>query len=202
MGKNNIDITANEFSNFLDIKNNILYTKDNKIFGYLRIYPSNMELNTKAENEALTSILVANFKGDNQNMSYISLPREVDNDKQKLFLENKYMQEIDNIKKKQILSIMLKHAIELSSNHENYEHQIFLKVWMDVKDSNADLYLEEQELKRRLYYYQQFYTAVKIKTQILDDVEILKICNLFNNGIQATNEYIQDIRYTEHTTLR
>lgn len=39
-------ITANDFVDVKDIKGMFLYTKSNKIFSYLRIYPFNLDLLT------------------------------------------------------------------------------------------------------------------------------------------------------------
>ena len=36
--------TANEFVNVKDIKGNFLYTKDDYIFGYVRLYQFNLDL--------------------------------------------------------------------------------------------------------------------------------------------------------------
>ena len=41
--------TANEFVNVKDIKGNFLYTKDDYIFGYVRLYQFNLDLLSREE---------------------------------------------------------------------------------------------------------------------------------------------------------
>ena len=57
-------ITANDFVDVKDIKGMFLYTKSNKIFCYLRIYPFNLDLLTTEDRRNLTNRLAAAFDGD------------------------------------------------------------------------------------------------------------------------------------------
>jgi len=50
-------ITANDFVDVKDIKGMFLYTKSNKIFSYLRIYPFNLDLLTTEDRRNLTNRL-------------------------------------------------------------------------------------------------------------------------------------------------
>lgn len=54
-------ITANDFVDVKDIKGMFLYTKSNKIFSYLRIYPFNLDLLTTEDRRNLTNRLAAAF---------------------------------------------------------------------------------------------------------------------------------------------
>ena len=54
-------ITVNEFVDVKDIKGMFLYTKSNKIFSYLRIYPFNLDLLTTEDRRNLTNRLAAAF---------------------------------------------------------------------------------------------------------------------------------------------
>ena len=73
-------ITANDFVDVKDIKGMFLYTKSNKIFSYLRIYPFNLDLLTTEDRRNLTNRLAAAFDGDRKNFMYCTLPRELDLD--------------------------------------------------------------------------------------------------------------------------
>lgn len=198
MKKEEQKLIANEFTNVKTIKNNLLYSKDDYIFGYIRIYPANFELLTEAENEGICNNLVSTFKGDTQDFVYFTLPREVDIDSYKNYLEKKYMSELVSRKRKFLLNDMITHAVEMSSNHENFEHQHFIKLWREYKDG----YQEEQELRSKLLDFKQRYSAIKVRTEILEDIEIMKVCNLFANGVQAAHESIDSLYYTPHTTLK
>jgi len=54
-------ITANDFVDVKDIKGMFLYTKSNKIFSYLRIYPFNLDLLTTEDRRNLTNRLAGAF---------------------------------------------------------------------------------------------------------------------------------------------
>lgn len=192
--------TTRELVDVKDIRNGLLYTNSGYMFGYLRIYPTNLNLKTPSEMRALTERLCAHVKGEYVQQAYLSLPREVDIERQKKYLERIYREEMSNLQRKRILKIMLDHAIELSSSHENFEHQHFLKFWK--KREGRDGYLEERELKKKMADWEQYYREIGIKSHILEDSEILMICNLFANGIQATHTPIKNLRYEPHTLLR
>ena len=80
-------ITANDFVDVKDIKGMFLYTKSNKIFSYLRIYPFNLDLLTTEDRRNLTNRLAAPFHGGRQNIILYTLPRELDVDGYKIFFK-------------------------------------------------------------------------------------------------------------------
>ena len=100
MKKKNISesvvFTANEFVNVKEIHDIFLYTKDNYIFCYLRIYPFNLDLLAEEERESIASRLAAAFDGDRKDFCYCTLPRELDLDKYKNFLKQKRMEEMES----------------------------------------------------------------------------------------------------------
>lgn len=196
-------MTANKFTNVKDIKNNILYTKDDYIMGYLRIYPYNIDLLSEEDKKSKTNQLTAQFKGNDLNFTIFSLPREVDIDNYKSFLERKYQEEVVYQNKKLILSLMIRRAIELSTLSENYEHQIFLKVWKKNESGARKELLIENEIRSFLNDLKQYYASVKIQCEILEENKILELCNLFANGIKEVQiPSNQSISYTPHTILR
>lgn len=195
--------TANEFTNVKDIRNNILYTKDDYLFGYLRIYPYNIDLLSEEDKRSKTNQLTAQFKGNDLKFTIFSLPREVDIDNYKSFLENKYQEEIIYQNKKLILSQMIRRSIELSTLSENYEHQLFLKVWRKNESGSRKEHIVENEIRNFLYDIKQYYASVKIQCEVLDESKILELCNLFANGIKEVQNFTdQSIFYTPHTLIK
>ena len=142
-------ITANDFVDVKDIKGMFLYTKSNKIFCYLRIYPFNLDLLTTEDRRNLTNRLAAAFDGDRKNFMYCTLPRELDLDGYKIFLKEK-RQAAETLGKKRIIDELIKKATDLTSSTENYEHQHFYKFWVNVNDATTSQ--AEIELSSNLPY--------------------------------------------------
>lgn len=188
--------TANEFTNVKDIKGSFLYSKDGYLFGYLRVYPYNLELLSKEERRIKTQNLSLSFDGDRREFDYCAFPREIDLDDYKNYLKRQYQEELSDIGKRQILAIMIKEAAELSTSGENYEHQHFIKLWARTGKNINDT---RHELTARLEEFMQRYEAAGINTEILGETEIIKLCNLFTNSQQVS--YMTGIDNTVYTPM-
>jgi hypothetical protein len=175
--------TANEITNVKDIKGNFLYSKEEYIFGYLRVYPYNLELLSKEERRIKTQNLSLSFEGDRRAFDYVALPREVDLDDYKNYLKRKHQEELSNYGKRQILGIMIREAGILSSSGENYEHHHFFKLWAKVGKNINDT---KNELMARMEEFKQRYASAAIETEILGETEIFKLCNLYTNNQQIS----------------
>lgn len=181
--ESNREQTANEITNVKDIKGNFLYSKDDYIFGYLRVYSYNLELLSRVDRRIKTQNLSLSFEGDRKEFDYYALPREVDLDDYKNYLKRKHQEELKNYGKRQILAIMIKEAGVLSSSGENYEHHHFFKLWARIGKNINDT---KNELMTRLEEFQQRYATAGIQAEILDETEIFKLCNLFTNSQQIS----------------
>jgi len=176
-------LTANQFTNVKDIKKNFLYSKDEYLFGYLRVYPYNLDLFDKEERRIRTQNLSLSFEGDRKEFGYCALPRELDLDDYKNYLKKQYQEELSNYGKRQILSVMIRQAAELSLSGENYEHHHFFKIWSRLDKNHNDT---KKELYTRLEEFKMRYAAVGIETEILGETEIFKLCNLYTNSQQIS----------------
>lgn len=188
--------TANEFTNVKDIKGNFLHSKDGYLFGYLRVYPYNLELLSKEERRIKTQNLSLAFEGDKKNFDYCAFPREIDLDDYKNYLKKQYQEELTDIGKRQILAIMIREAAELSTSGENYEHQHFIKLWELIGRNINDT---KHELTVRLEEFKQRYDMAGIVTEVLGETEIIKLCNLFTNSQQVT--YMTSVENMVYTPM-
>lgn len=175
-------MTANEFTGVKDIRGCFLYRTDGYIMSYLRVYFLNLDLLSEADRHAKTEVLTRSFESENKNFVYEAYPREIDLDKYKNELKDRYKEELNHIGKRHILTIMLNEAIELASNGENFEHVHFIKLWTSPGRNRLD---SEKELKDRLSDFQKRYAAVGVRTEILGEQEIIKMCALYGNAVQA-----------------
>ncbi len=199
--QNNQNLTANEFVNVKDIHDIFLYTKNNYILCYLRIYPFNLDLLSKDEIASLTNRLAAAFDGDRKNFVYFTLPRELDLDQYKNFLKEKRLQEMESLGKKHIIDELIMKATDLSSNHENYEHQHAYKIWMQT-DQYVSKSSAESQLRERICRFRDIYDEVHIKCEILGEKEIIKLCNLYSNNRSAGYDVIGSTLQSEIPMMR
>lgn len=178
------EFSARDFVDAKDVKGNILYRKDDYLLGYLRVYFYNLELKSKPEKQSISKRLTMSFRDNKEDFDYFSLPREIDLDKYKELLKEKHSN-MNNLGKRHILAKMIVEGIRLSTSGENFEHQHFIKIWK-MKSDKA-----EEEIIERLKDYKNIFAGVGIETKILNEQEILKLCNLFGNSLQASYEPLE-----------
>lgn len=181
--------SVRDFVDAADVRGIFLYRKDGYILTYLRIYPFNLELMGKEERTGVTNNLSATFKDDRKDWDYFSLPREIDMDKYKINLKERYQQEMV-IGRRQLLNMMMGQCADLIMNGENYEHQHFIGIWRLGSVSNRTKI--EEELASRIKEFETRYRNVGIECEILQESEIVKLCNLFGNSLHASHELVDE----------
>ena len=75
---NNIKTSANLFLNIKDVQGNFLYTIDNKVLCYLRIYPKNCKLMSKEEQVAHGRSITRNFASELKPLKLYFTNRPID----------------------------------------------------------------------------------------------------------------------------
>lgn len=200
MKKQSKEQSLNELVNVKDIKKNYLYTKDGYVFGYIQIFPFNLDLVPEEEKAAKINAMARSFDGDRKDWVYQSFPREIDLDSYKDFLKQKYQSELENIGKRRLLAEMILEAVELSTSGENYEHQHYIKIWKKLGTNASD---SVQRLKERMEEFKARYEMVGIRAEILNYEQIIKLCNLYGNSTMISYEHVSDNSiYTPITQLR
>lgn len=193
-------LTVREFTCVEDIKNNFLYRTDGYILCYLKVYFYNLDLLTREERRSKSQALAASFEGDKKDFVYFTLPREIDLDQYKNQLNTRYKSELTSLGRRHILSEMILGASEMSTSGENFEHQHFIKIWIHKEKDKKGA---EIELLNRMNEFQERYESVGIRTEILEEVEIIKLCNLFGNATQASYEIVdKNTIYNPITQIR
>lgn len=195
---NEIKMTANEYTNVKDIKENFLFTKNGYLMAYVKISKLNIDLLTQDEKRGKSNQLTASFDGDRKDFAYVSYPREVDIDNHKNDLKSRYMSEED-IGMRNIQEIIMEMYNHLSTSGENYDHQHFIKLWSYI--GKRELREVKLELYQRAKSFKERYNAVGIKAEILSAGEIIKMCNLYGNAAQAPFDVPSDSAYERITFL-
>ena len=186
--KNSRQLRADEFTNVKNVKGQFLYTKDGYVMTYLRVLPYNLDLLPREEKGAKTNRQAASFDSDRRDFAYMSFFRELDLDSYKNNLKEKH-RATDFIGNRHILEEMMMEATDLSVNGENFEHQHYIKIWKKIE---GDLRDAEQEAKMRAEEFRQRYAEVGITVYQIKDADILKMCNLYGNTIQAPYDSVSD----------
>lgn len=193
------NITANDWVNVKDIKGNIIYTKNNYLIGFLKLSFVNIALMDLMELEAKTKNMVATWNGDRKDFVYMSLPRELDLDKYKNFLKEKHTNEIEHLGRRRILSMLIIEGTKLSTSGENYEHLQYVKLWEPIENN---IKRAEETLRERLSDYKSRFQLSGSEVEILGEIELTKLCNLFANSNQASYEIVdKNLAYTPITLV-
>lgn len=173
--------TCNEELNIKDIRNNFLYTNDNKIVCYIKIEPLNLSLLSIKEQEHIIKQLSAELSSETKTMKFFSIARSVDVENLINSLQDMAFNTLNQIQK----SLLKKHineTIKLSFTGEAIERQNFLIIWQDYND-----YAEKDLLKRATELINKFFNC-GIKSGILQESNIIQLCSGFTNMSFAFKE--------------
>lgn len=183
--------TVRDFVDAADVHGQYLYRKDGYILSYLRVYPFPISLMPKAEKEAKTDVLTACFKADRKDFDYCTLPMEIDMNQYKQNIKDKYKQQ-SNLGKRNLLNMMMGQVAQIVMNGENYEHYHYVRIWkLGSQRTKREV---EEALGERIAEFEKWYTSIGIKCEILQEDEIIRICNLFGNPLLSST-VVPEFRY-------
>ncbi|GKX31370.1 hypothetical protein SH1V18_38500 [Vallitalea longa] len=176
-------ITANEFINVKDIRDKYLYTLDGQIFMYIKIHPISIDLLSQREKEQLTKNLTAELSSEREPFKFIAVSRPVDISN----VTNNFMNLIsatnDRVRKKLLRNEILSMS-EYALSGEVVERQFYLMIW-DKEKNESDLYKRCSILKEK-------FNSVNIDVDILNEQDIIRLCNLINNPAYV---HLEDCEY-------
>lgn len=166
--------TCNEELNIKDIRNNYLYTNDNKIMCYIKIQPLNLYLLSVKEQEQIIKQLSAELSSETKEMKFFSIARPVDVGDLIQDLQDIANNSLDQIQKA-LLKKHINETVKLTFTGEAVERQNFLIIWQDYND-----YAEKDILKRAMELVNKFANC-SVKAEILDEQYIIQLCSGFTN---------------------
>lgn len=185
--------TTAEFFDVKEIKRNLLFTKSGYIIGYLKLFPINISLLSNKELHSLSINITSKLKAEKEEFSIFIIPRSVDMDKYLNFLEEKVLDEMTSINKRILLNAMIRSTSAKIHSGQNFEHQFYIV----LREKNG----KENKLNERIREFEAYYNSVGHYSSRLNDAEILKLCNLFTNGI-TTLEEENTLYYESFTSIR
>ncbi len=166
--------SCNEGINIKDIRNNFLYTNDNKVMCYIKIQPLNLYLLSNKEQEQIIKQLSAELSSETKEMKFFSIARPVDVGDLIQDLQDKANNSLDQIQKG-LLKKHINETVRLTFTGEAVERQNFLIIWQDISD-----YAEKDLLKRAMELVNKFANC-NVKSEILDEQYIIQLCSGFTN---------------------
>ena len=184
---NSVKTSANLFLNIKDVQGNFLYTIDNKVLCYLRIYPKNCKLMSKNEQVAHGRSITRNFASELKPLKLYFTNRPIDLRKNQDFQASLMEKEKEALK----FSLLDKRSRSfgvLSTTGKALESEIYLMIWGENTE------YVEQELLKRLNDLKMKFTNSGYRTEILEERLIIQLVNSYTNPDVA---YIENQNYTQ-----
>lgn len=179
--KDTVVSTAQQEINILDIKNNLIYTRDNLIIAILKINSLNMQLFSKKELKNKIKDITSELSTETKEFKMTSIARPVDVGSLIDFLRNILNNSTDSIQKR-LLRENIRETLNLILVGDAVERQNLLII-SEVLSDNA-----EQEIQKRAREIVQKFDNCGMKLEILNDQYLIQVCNSFTNMSVATKE--------------
>lgn len=167
--------------NILDIKNNLIYTRDNLVIAILKINSLNMQLFSKKELVNKVKDITTELSTETKEFKLTSIARPVDVSSLIDYLRNILNNSTDSIQKR-LLRENIRETLNLSLIGDAVERQNLFIISEPLTDT-----AEKDILKRAREIVQKFDNC-GMKLEILSDQYLIQICNSFTNINIATKE--------------
>lgn len=158
--------SLNEFLNIKNINENFLYTLDNKVITFIKVYPINTELFSEEELENKMDSMSVEFSNEQYAYSIFVIPRKVD--------ISEYVKEQEELKKniqdEISIKIVEKRIIathELVADKNIIENEFYLYIWEEDSDNVKEKILKRANNWRKRFKDCGFETEILEKTQII-----------------------------------
>lgn len=179
--KDTITTSAQQEINILDIKNNLIYTRDNLIIAILKINSLNMQLFSKKELLNKVKDITSELSTETKEFKMTSIARPVDVGSLIDFLRNILSNSTDSIQKR-LLRENIRETLNLTLIGDAVERQNLLIISENLSD-NA-----EKDIQKRAREIVQKFDNCGMKLEILNDQYLIQVCNSFTNMSVATKE--------------
>lgn len=164
--------SLNEFLNIKNIDENFLYTLDNKVITFIKVYPINTELFSEEELENKMDSMSVEFSNEQYPYSIFVIPRQAD--------ITEYVKEQEELKKniqdEISIKIVEKRIIathELVADKNIIENEFYLYIWEEDSDN-----VKEKILKRANNWKKRFKDC-GFETEILEKTQIILLAKSF-----------------------
>lgn len=183
--------TANEFINVKDIRGKYLYTRDEKIMMYIKLSPIAIDLLSDREKRSLTRQLTAELSAEQKPFKFLAVSRPVDispliSDYSQLMAAS------SNQKQKELLRNEMFVMSNYALSGDVIERQFYIMIWEHYEEGI------EREISKRCYELSTKFEGSGISCEILNQQDIVRLCNLVNNPAYS---HIEDASFESSVPL-
>lgn len=165
---------AQDFVNIVDVRDRFAYSKNGYVYMYLKTAPIDVSLMSSREQISLTKQLTAELSSDKDILKLICVSRPVDIGPLMNDYNNRYMDSNDPVQKNLLKQEML-NMNDYAFSGDVVERQFFWHLWHKREDG------AENTLNKRAYELISKFNSCQIKCDILNEQDIYRLYNLFNN---------------------
>lgn len=186
--------TAQQWMPVADIKNSLIYRKDNILVGMFRVEPLNLELLSDNEKRRIVDTLAEGLNGETESFQIFCIGRPVDLNNYLDWLQEKAKNESDYTRKN-VLKGFIQQAFETARSGEVIERRFYLIVTKKYSNEKS-----EKELLTRLTDLQSKFLQAGLKTKVCNEDELMDVLSLFANPIEMAFEQVA-LTYNDTTIL-
>ena len=175
-------MTVNEYINVADIKNNMLYTKDNFIIGFIKIGTVSISTMSKTDINILIKTLCSEFASVKDSLRMLKISKPVDISGLTTNYRQMYVNS-NNLKQKELLreATLFLHKYSVNGNELENEYYFIIR-------ENLNNILE---LEKKLTNIERKFQSGKIQANVCKTEEIARLCNLFANSSYGNIETME-----------
>jgi len=165
--------TAQQFINVKDIRDHFLYTTNNWMLTYLRIFPISLDLLSLTEKKLLIRKLTAELSSIRFPFKFLAVSRPVD--LSPLITDLSSLLPSADAMQKELLRQEIQEMNSFAQSGEIVERQFYLTLWQRQEQGS------ERDLLEKAKRLVQHFEDAGIHVQLLKQQEIVRLCNLVNN---------------------
>ncbi|MDR1320307.1 MAG: hypothetical protein LBK56_02625 [Gracilibacteraceae bacterium] len=166
-------VTASEFINVKDIRGNFLYTRDGLMLCYLKLTPVSIDLYSQTEKKNLVRTLTAEMSAAQFPFKFIAVSRPIDI--APLLTELHSLLMTSDSKQRELLRSEILEMSNFAMGGDIVERQFYIILWDKALEG------AERELMGRARLTAEIFRSSKISCEVLDQQDIVRLCNLVNN---------------------
>jgi len=179
-------LSTNEFLNIKDIREKFLYTRDDKVYCYIKVENKNCKLLSDFELENMIIRMASEFSTELKPLFFYFTNRPANTN---LLIDDltRIYEKTSNYKKKEVILNNINETYKITSQGEALEKQSYIGIYELITND----YCEDDLLKRSQELITKLYNQ-KFNGSVLEEKEIIQMCNSY---INSQVSYIEDTSY-------